>query len=120
MERPDAPPAGLAAVAWLESLFAVGGSLVPDGLPAAWLGQSIEVYGIPTSAEGAVAFALRWHGERPAILWEQTGAVVTLTAPLMAPDWSTGEAQGESLWPAPPHAEIDPPPLDPDEPPSFS
>ena len=73
-----------------------------------------------TMIDGEPGHLMRWYGERPAILWEQTGSIVTLTAPLMAPDWSTGEAQGEALWPAPPRAGIDPSPTDPDEPPSFS
>ena len=42
-ERPTTPPDGIAAVAWLESSFAVGGALLPFGLPDAWLGQSVEV-----------------------------------------------------------------------------
>lgn len=128
--RPDAPPDGQSAIAWLESVFAVGGALVPDGLPDSWLGQSIEVYGVPTSAVGAVSFALRWHGERPAILWEQTGDPTTLTSPTVAPEWSTDEISGEALWPPPPNAPraatVEPEPPDepgehpPDEPISFS
>lgn len=100
--RPGDPPDGIAAVPWLESVFAVDGALLPGGLPASWYGQSIEVYGIPTSAAGAVSFALRWHGERPAVLWEQVGDAVTLAAPAMAPDWSTSDTKGEALWPVPP------------------
>lgn len=102
-ERPTTPPDGIAAVAWLESSFAVGGALLPFGLPDAWLGQSVEVYGVPTAAGSTVSFALRWHGERPAVLWEQTGEPVRLTAPVMDPDWATAEPSGEGLWAAPPN-----------------
>lgn len=102
--RPESPPDGVAAIAWLEAACADGGALLPDGLPESWLGQSIEVYGIPTSATGAVSYALRWHGERPAVLWEQTGDPATLTAPVLAPGWSTTEVTGETLWPPPPNA----------------
>lgn len=103
-ERPDQPPAGVRSVAWLESRLVSGGALLPDGFPASWLGQSFDVYGVPTGDDSAVSFAIRWHGERPAVLWEQTGDPIELTAPSAAPDWSTVEAKGEALWPAPPGA----------------
>ena len=99
--KPADPPDGIAAIPWLESTFAVGGVLLPSGVPDAWLGQSIEVYGVPTSTTSTASFALRWHGERPAILWEQTGEAVELTAPAMAPGWRTVDRVGEALWPAP-------------------
>ncbi|MFZ2442582.1 MAG: hypothetical protein WAW51_09490, partial [Ilumatobacteraceae bacterium] len=47
-------------------------------------------------------FAIRWHGERPAVLWEQSGDAVALSAPVLAPDWHTTEVKGEALWPQPP------------------
>ncbi|MDJ0770027.1 MAG: hypothetical protein QNJ12_14595 [Ilumatobacter sp.] len=99
--RPDAPPDGVAAIAWLETSLADGASLLPDGLPPSWLGQSFEVYGVPTRRGSAVSYAIRWHGERPAVLWEQQGAAIELVAPVLAPGWSTNEAKGEALWPAP-------------------
>ncbi len=99
--RPDERPDGIALVAWLEAGIATGGALVPAGIPAAWLGQSFEVYGVPTGDVSTVSFGLRWHGERPALLWEQHGPPTTLTAPLVAPDWTTTEVKGDALWPAP-------------------
>src|SRR5581483_2893677 len=59
-------------------------SLFPDE----WLGQGIEVHDAPTH-HGTLSFALRWHGIRPALLWELrphpgTGEVV-LTAPGLDP-----------------------------------
>ena len=38
-------------------------------VPDAWLGQSWEAQDLPT-AEGRLGFAVRWHGDRPALLWE--------------------------------------------------
>ncbi len=102
--RPAMPPSGVRTIAWLESQFAVGGSLLPEGLPTGWFGQSLEVYGLPTVGASSVSLALRWHGDRPAVLWEQTGDPVELIAPRMAPGWSTTEATGEALWPVPPGA----------------
>ncbi len=105
-ERPERGPAGVLAVPWLETLLAVDGALLPHGLPVAWIGQSIEVYGVPTIAGSSVAYAIRWHGERPALLWEQSGDPVELTAPVVAPMWSTRDARGEALWPIPPGADV--------------
>ncbi|HEY8544542.1 MAG TPA: hypothetical protein VIL36_05830 [Acidimicrobiales bacterium] len=81
---------------------------VPDGLalasavPPSWLGQGWEVHDAPT-AHGRLSYAVRWHGERPALLWELTphpsGAAgeVRLTAPGLDPSWSTTERSGEAL-----------------------
>lgn len=102
---PDEPPGGVRAIAWLESRLASAGALLPQGMPPDWLGQSVDVYGVPTVPGSAVSFAIRWHGERPAVLWEQTGEGVELCAPVVAPDWRSEEIKGETLWPRPPGAE---------------
>jgi len=78
-----------------------GGRLLTGGMPTAWLGNNFEVHGLPTSPSSSVSFAVRWHGERPAVLWEQDGDPVELSAPDVDPDWNTLEASGEMLWPAP-------------------
>lgn len=101
LPRPAVSPGGIAEIAWLDSLLADRSVLLPAGIPELWLGQSFEAYGIATGPSSNVSFAVRWHGERPAVLWEQTGEPVRLVAPSVAPDWSTDAAKGESLWPAP-------------------
>jgi hypothetical protein len=98
---PSAARSGARLIAAVEGAIATGPVLLPGGLPQAWLGQHLEVYGVPTGAASAVSFALRWHGERPALLWEQTGEAVLLTAPIAAPEWSTALPTGEALWPTP-------------------
>jgi hypothetical protein len=99
---PAHPPPGVMSIAWLESRLVERGALFPHGIPGEWLGQVVEAYGLPAGTGGTtVSFALRWHGERPAVLWEQTGAPVVLTAPVVAPGWSSSAAKGEALWPAP-------------------
>jgi hypothetical protein len=98
---PQAAPEGVFLVPWLESQFAVGGALLPMGMPATWHGESIEAHGIPTGASSSISLALRWHGTRPAVLWEQSGEPMELTAPALAPAWSSRERSGEVLWPAP-------------------
>ena len=87
----EAPSETARFLAWAELRIAdagvAGGRLFPCGLPAGWEGNNFEVYGVPTGATSTVSFAIRWHGERPAVLWEQSGDAVALGAPVLAPDW---------------------------------
>jgi hypothetical protein len=73
-------------------------------LPDPWLGQGFEVHDAPTHF-GTMSYAVRWHGARPAVLWELTPHdgvdVVRLTAPGLDPGWSTVEQSGETLLAAP-------------------
>ena len=101
----DAPAECAYFITWVErrisDVQADGGRLLPSGMPAGWEGNNFEVYGVPTGAQSSVSFAVRWHGERPAVLWEQSGQPVTLTSPAIAPGWQTRELKGEALWPQP-------------------
>jgi hypothetical protein len=69
-------------------------------VPPTWFGQSLDVHGLPTST-GVLSFALRWHGPRPAILWElaphDASADITISAPGLDPSWSTHAVEGEAL-----------------------
>jgi hypothetical protein len=89
-------------VADIERLICDDGVLLPSGIPNRWLGNNFEVHGIPTGPRSSVSFAVRWHGERPAVLWEQEGDPLHLTAPSVDSDWSTAASTGEVLWAAPP------------------
>ena len=71
-----------------------GVELLPD-LPVSWLGGPVEAHEIATR-HGRVSFAVRWHGARPALLWE-CDRPITLTCPSLGPDWSDGRARGEAL-----------------------
>ncbi len=99
--------ASTAAVLLLARALAVverdGGLAVLPGVPDAWLGQPVEVHGLPT-AHGLLSYALRWHGERPALLWElephadnavaravAATSPLLITAPGLDPGWSTDE-----------------------------
>ena len=78
-----------------------GGLALCSMLPDAWLGQGIEVHDAPTHY-GRLSFAVRWHGERPALLWELTphddvDGPVRLTAPGLDPAWSTTDLRGDAL-----------------------
>jgi len=78
------------------------GRFLAGGMPTSWLGNNFEVHGLPTSPTTTASFAVRWHGERPAVLWEQHGETsIELSSPDLDPDWVTRERSGETLWPAP-------------------
>jgi hypothetical protein len=99
--RPGVPPDGVWCIPWVEEGLALHGTLLPYGLPAEWLGADFEVFGLPIGPRSRIDYAVRWHGERPAMLWDVTGEPVVLTAPLVDPRWRTLDAQGEVLWPSP-------------------
>jgi hypothetical protein len=66
----------------------------------AWFGQGIELHAAPTGA-GRFGFAVRWHGERPALLWElvpdRPERPVRIVAPGLDPAWSSPDPVGEAL-----------------------
>lgn len=65
--------------------------------PTAWRGGGLDVLRAPTLG-GLVSFAARWHGARPALLWEVASAgPITLTSSGLDPGWSTTDANGEVL-----------------------
>ena len=78
----------------------------PDGLallevhPDGWYGGGIELHDAPTAA-GKLSFAVRWHGTRPALLWELEAhpgrGSVRITVPGLDPTWSSTERRGEAL-----------------------
>ncbi len=89
-------------VAQVEQRIADEGRLLPLGIPRRWLGSNFEVHGVPTGPRSTVGFAVRWHGDRPAVLWEQHGPPQQLSAPAVDTDWSSDATSGEALWAAPP------------------
>jgi hypothetical protein len=102
---PATPPADRQLV-WYEQRLArhIGNGtadVLTGGIPAAWLGANFEVYDLPVGPATTLSYAVRWHGDRPAVLWQTTGPSVPFTASVVAPGWSTAEPNGEALWPAP-------------------
>jgi hypothetical protein len=69
--------------------------LMPSSFPGAWLGVDFEAHGLAIGLASTLSFAIRWHGDRPAVLWEVSGQPM----PLTHGDWSTGQLSGEALWP---------------------
>jgi hypothetical protein len=112
--RPDAWPAVRAAdpatdpAGFLSALRAVLVREAPrslellPGFPTEWLGQPVTVDGLAVRA-GSVSYAVRWHGARPALLWEAP-AGVQLRAPALDPAWSSNASAGEALLAEPPPA----------------
>ncbi len=76
------------------------GLALSTGIPESWLGQGWEVHDAPTGA-GRLSYAIRWHGERPALLWElhphDDLDPVRLTTPTLDPTWSSDALSGEAL-----------------------
>ncbi len=72
--------------------------LLPN-FATAWRGGNVEVHQA-RSPLGVLDFAVRWHGYRPALLWDFTphGAdPVELRCSALDPTWSTIEPKGEVL-----------------------
>ncbi len=76
-------------------------TLLPDGMPNDWLGVSCEAHGIAVGDRHTVSFAVRWHGERPAVLWEIDGPAGFVLRSGVDPSWSSSDVRGEALWTAP-------------------
>lgn len=87
----------------LLDMYVTVASASPDGpglmsvFDPAWVGRSIEAHDVPTPW-GPVGYAVRWHGRRPAVLWEIGGAEdVVVTAPGLDGGWAGRGAEGEAL-----------------------
>jgi len=73
-----------------------GGVAVLPVMPEAWRGGPIEVH--DARAGGArVSYAIRWHDDRPALLWTVEGGPLRLSAPGLDRGWSTTDPSGETL-----------------------
>jgi hypothetical protein len=69
------------------------------GFRADWLGEHLAVHDAPLR-RGRLSFALRWHGARPALLWDAPAGTV-LRMPAIDPAWTSTSAAGEALLAAP-------------------
>jgi hypothetical protein len=69
--------------------------LLPD-VPGEWRGAPLDLRDAPTR-HGPVSCSVRWHGDRPALLWDVPSGV-TVRAPGLDPAWAGGDqASGEAL-----------------------
>ena len=100
------PAAVAARLGLLLDLLVVEGPDGPVLLPRwadTWFGQACEAHRVRTRW-GQVSFAVRWHGARPAILWEvepgdgvDRDAPPVLRAPGLDPAWEDRRWEGEAL-----------------------
>lgn len=109
-EPPVTVPHGLASIAWVETLLAQalpsGGEcrVLPHGVPEPWRGVSFEAHGLTADPYRTIGFAVRWHGARPALLWEVQGAPGLLLSHGDGDEkWHSTDASGEALLAAPEH-----------------
>lgn len=100
---PNAAPTDIRVIAWLEEQLVSSRrdgavSLVRHGIPRLWLGANIECHDIAATPTNTVSFGLRWHGERPALLWEVAGGGnVQLDAGATDASWSSSATSGDAL-----------------------
>jgi hypothetical protein len=73
--------------------------LLTAGIPAELLGQSFEVNDA-RAGEAMVSYAVRWHGERPAVLWESS-VPITVRCSAVDPAWHAEGTRGDALLAAP-------------------
>lgn len=95
---PDANAALVTLVRRLLVVDAADGLVLSPQVPDAWLGQGWELHGAPTR-HGRLSYAVRWHGDRPALLWELEPLLgaVRLSIPGLDPTWTSREPRGEAL-----------------------
>ena len=102
-EPPNVMPTDIRAIAWVEEKMVAmqrDGSvqIFGRGIPRLWLGANLECHRVAVGPLHTVSFGIRWHGEKPALLWEVAGpAGIKLTAGKCDPTWTSVEATGETL-----------------------
>jgi hypothetical protein len=102
-EPPNVMPTNIRAIAWIEEKMVAlqrDGSvqIFGRGIPKLWLGANLECHRVAAGPLHTISFGIRWHGEKPALLWEVAGpAGVRLTAGKCDPTWTSVQATGETL-----------------------
>jgi hypothetical protein len=97
---PPDPPTGPVALGWLRWKLAADDrhgaiDLLPAPLPAPWIGHDLEAHGLRVG-NATISLAVRWHGSRPALLWEAHG-VRRLACSGLDRGWSTDRPAGDAL-----------------------
>lgn len=98
---PDDPLRLAAAIrAAADDLACVGPAGAVDlfgGYVPSWRGSSFEVRNIPVPG-GRLSAAVRWHGQRAAVLWEVDGPCdVAITCRSIDPSWTASGRRGDAL-----------------------
>lgn len=96
----DSPTARAGFLLLVRDLLAVepaeGHVVLLPVLPEAWRGQPVEVHDVALAGGVRLSFVVRWHGARPALLWEASQPL-RLTAPGLDPTFTAHGARGEAL-----------------------
>ena len=94
---------GIRQIAWIESQLVAQRhddviEICPRGIDASWLGANFECHKLVASPEHLISFAVRWHGEKPALLWEIDGPIgARVAASAVDQTFSSTEMRGETL-----------------------
>ena len=100
---PNAAPKNIRVIAWLDEQLVSprregGAAVLRFGVPRMWLGVNMECHRVVASPEHTVSYGMRWHGEKPALLWETSGPFgLRLDAGATDSAWHSGEASGDAL-----------------------
>ena len=100
---PNAAPKDIRVIAWLDEQLVSprregGAAVLRFGVPRMWLGVNMECHRVVASPEHTVSYGMRWHGEKPALLWETSGPFgLRLDAGATDSAWHSGEASGDAL-----------------------
>ena len=90
-------------IAWIESQLVAQRrdgviEICPCGIDKSWLGVNFECHKLLASPEHLISYAVRWHGEKPALLWEIDGPVgAKVAASVIDHTFSSTEMRGETL-----------------------
>jgi hypothetical protein len=96
-------PEGVRLAAWLDEQLVSprrngAASVLGWGIPRLWLGASIDCRHIVADTTRTMSFGVRWHGEKPAILWEIDGEDgLVLDAGVTDPTFGSTQRSGEAL-----------------------
>ena len=81
-------------------------TLFPDGFDPRRLGVNIEAHQLIAGGDRTISLAVRWHGERPAVIWEVQGRPGLLLRSGADTEWTSIESAGEALWRSPENQEM--------------
>ena len=90
-------------IAWVESQLVANNldrsvNVCPRGIDQAWVGANFECHNLMATPEHSVSFAVRWHGDKPALLWEVHGpSPVKVVATAIDDSFVSAEMRGETL-----------------------
>ena len=94
---------GVRQIAWVESQL-VGMrrdgviEICPRGIDSAWLGVNFECHKLLATPEHSISYAVRWHGDKPALLWEIDGPVgARVMASAIDSSFGSTDMRGETL-----------------------